>query len=119
MKARRGGGGGHRLPGYPEDISGLMEVSREFARNLLCLPRLLGSSRELTTAPFACMARSSTPLYYSPVGGVPQLISAPLLILPAEIESVSVGLSHILRLLKLVLLLFVEDFLHCKVRSFF
>ena len=115
----KGGGGGHRLLGYPEDISGLMEVSREFARNLLCLPRLLGSSRELNTAAFACMARSSTPLYYSPVGGVPQLISAPLLMLPAEIESVSVGLSHILRLLKLVLLLFIEDFLHCKVRSFF
>ena len=50
MKA---GAGGHRLPGYPEDISGLMEVSREFARNLLCLPRLLGCSRELTTAPLA------------------------------------------------------------------
>ena len=93
MKA--GGGGGHRLPGYPEDISGLMEVSREFARNLLCLPRLLGCSRELTTAPLAYFGMYGTiihPLYYSPVGGVPQLISALLLMLPAEIEGVSVGL---------------------------
>ena len=80
------GGGGHRLPtvkhfsvslsflkskgqekplsilpaGYSEDISGLMELSREFARNPLYVSGLWGNSSELATAPLACMTRSST-----------------------------------------------------------
>ena len=88
-----GWGGGHRLPtikhfsvslsflkskgeeiplsilpsGYSKDISGLMEVSREFARKLVM--------------PLPQQTRSSTGFA---VGGVPQVISALLLMLPAE-----------------------------------
>ena len=59
--------------GYSENVNGLrqsapvsgsMEVSREFARNPLCLSRLGGSNRELTTVPLACMTRSPTPWIY-------------------------------------------------------
>ena len=89
----RGGGAGHRLPtmkhfsvslsflkskgeeiplsilpsGYSKDISGLMEVSREFARKLVM--------------PLPQRTRSSTGFA---VGGVPQVISAQLLMLPAK-----------------------------------
>ena len=57
--------------GYSKDISGLMEVSREFARKLVM--------------PLPQQTRSSTGFA---VGGVPQVISALLLMLPAEIEIV-------------------------------
>ena len=52
------------------------------------------------------------------MGAVPQVISPLLLMLPAEFCRVE-EVYHILRSLKLVLIRFIEDLLHCKVRSFF
>ena len=104
----RGISGGHlRLDG---------SIARICKKLVMPLP-IIGQQQRINHCPFGMYGTIiSTPLYYSPVGGVPQLISALLLILPACLVE---ELSHILRSLKLVLLHFIEDFLHCKVRSFF
>ena len=119
-------------PSFPRDIrktwhdlrqsapvSGSMEVSREFARNPLCLSRLWGSNRKLTPGPLAYITRSPTPWMYQ---WVVSHNSFRLCCNCCEIESVFAGVGevyHIPRSLKLVFIHFIEDFLQHKVRSFF
>ena len=65
---------------------------------------------------YVTIIHHSTPNFT--MGAVPQVISAVLLTLPAEFCHVE-EVYHILRSLNLVVIHFIEDFLHCKVRSFF
>ena len=74
----------------------------------------MGQQQRINHCPFGMYDTIIHPLNL-PVGGVPQLISALLLMsVFADVEEV----YHIPRSLKLVLFHFIEDFLQHKVRSF-
>ena len=81
----------NRFRSFPRVIQRTSQAWWKYRENLQQIryaSPLWGNSSELATAPRARMTRSSTGFAMC---GVPQVISALLLMLPAEIESVSVA----------------------------
>ena len=94
MKA---GGGGAQATGISGGHLRLDGSIARICKKFVMRSPIIGLQQRINHCPFGILwyvwhDHPPTPLYYSPVGGVPQLISALLLMLPAEIESVSVGL---------------------------